>query len=131
MDKVGLFRHLGAMLYDSFFVIALLMLATVPWVVIFGESLQSHTWLQFFFRVYLLVIWSAYFLVFWYYRSATLGMVIWKIKLSSLKKERLTMKACLYRWLVAWGWLIMIPALYILAKKPTWHDKASQTQLVR
>jgi uncharacterized RDD family membrane protein YckC len=74
----GLLRRLGALLYDSLLLLALLFLATaLALAVTRGELHGSDLW----FRLYLLLVMFVFFGWFWTHGGQTLGMRAWKIRL--------------------------------------------------
>jgi uncharacterized RDD family membrane protein YckC len=71
-------RRLGAILYDSFLLVALLMLATALLLLLNGgQPIPPHTFL---YQAYLLVVAYLYFDYCWRHGGQTLGMKAWKIR---------------------------------------------------
>lgn len=75
-------RRLGAMLYDSLLVLALLMLATIPFIAIRGgEIVEPSDNLAY--QVCMLLVMYAFFTFFWCYGGQTLGMRAWRMRLET------------------------------------------------
>ena len=77
----GFFRHLLVMFYDSLLLLALLFAASVPVVMLMGGPPKSLATIIFF-RLYLLMIWFAFLGGFWVHGGQTLGMRVWRVRLS-------------------------------------------------
>ena len=70
---------MGAVLYDSLLLFAVLLFATIPVLAITGgEAIDPGNSI---FRAYVLLISFLYFIVPWKLKGQTLGMQSWKIKL--------------------------------------------------
>ncbi|MDX1507475.1 MAG: RDD family protein [Woeseiaceae bacterium] len=132
MRNTGLLRRLGAILYDTLLVAALLMLATVPFVAVRGgEPVEPGNYL--YQAVLVLVTW-AFFVGYWVKRGRTLGMQAWRIQIEDSDGELPGVGACTLRFLaagVSWAcfglgflWQLWDP------ESLTWHDRASGTRLV-
>ena len=132
MRNTGLLRRLGAIVYDSLLVAALLMLATVPFVAIRGgEPVEPGDYL--YQGTLALVAW-AFFVGYWTLRGRTLGMQAWRIQIEDDAGNRPGVGACTIRFLTAGiSWAVFgIGFLWQLwdPQKLTWHDRASGTRLV-
>lgn len=75
-----------------------------------------------------------FFCYFWKKNGQTLGMQVWKIKLIDTNAEKVTLKQCCIRLMVAWISFFCLGIGYIsLLKKDnyqTWHEKLSGTMTV-
>ena len=128
----GLLRRLGAMIYDSLLVIAVLFLATLPFVAARGGEavdpgdLLFQAWIVF-------VVW-AFFVGFWASKGRTLGMQSWGLQLEMPNGERASMVAATLRFFSAGlSWLCLGAGfLWQLVDRDslTWHDRLSGTRLV-
>lgn len=134
ITKPGLIVRLMAMLYDSLLLIAILMVATLPYIMLTGGPPQtplSKLGLQ----LYLLVIIFLFFGWFWTHGGQTLGMRSWRLRLVTVTGQPVNWAQAAIRWLAA------IPSLLILGlgyfwilfdpEKRAWPDMVSQTRLVR
>jgi uncharacterized RDD family membrane protein YckC len=82
-------RRLGAIFYDSFLLVALLMLATALLLLLNGaKPIPPHTFL---YQVYLLVVAYLYFDYCWRHGGQTLGMKAWKIRCVGAISHRQTL----------------------------------------
>ena len=72
-------RRLASALYDLLLVVALVLVATFPFLAFFGES--THGWRRHALQLYVLGVAGAYFVGFWTRGGQTLPMKTWPIKL--------------------------------------------------
>jgi len=128
--SVGLFRRLGAILYDSFLLISVLFFATGLFQIGWPVDSITMPW----FRIYLLIISYLYFSSSWLWGGQTLGMMAWRIRLQSTTDTKITWWSTLRRFIIAiisWS-IIGLGFWWALGdkQKRTWHDLASETRLV-
>jgi len=126
----GLLRRLAAMLYDGLIVVALWMftlILIVPLVngPVGGAPLQSLFFLELFaFQVY-----------FWLTRGQTIGMLAWRLRLSSATGATVTLRQLTIRFFASLLALLClgIGYLWILfdTQRRSWGDIASGTRIVR
>ncbi|MCB1762069.1 MAG: RDD family protein [Gammaproteobacteria bacterium] len=136
----GLFRRLGAMLYDTLLVTGLLLMAIVPVVVLLGSiegwdqidtgSLRRNP----FYIAYLLSVPLLFFVGFWKLTGQTLGMRTWRIRLMGDQGNAVSWRAAIVRYFAAmlsWAplglgflWILIDP------EKLAWHDRLSHTRLI-
>jgi uncharacterized RDD family membrane protein YckC len=132
MQNTGLFRRIGAMLYDGLLVLALLFLATLPFIAVRGgEPVESsENWL---YRFVLALVIYVFFVGFWSRSGRTLGMQSWGLQLQRLDGRPVTVATASIRFfaaLISWA-----PAglgfLWQLWDKDqlAWHDRLSGTRL--
>ncbi len=132
MKPTGLLRRIGAMLYDALLVIALLFLATVPFIAARrGEAVEPENPL---YQVTLVLVVYAFFVGFWSRRGRTLGMQSWGLQLQTADGQLPNLRACSIRFVVA---IVSLAAgglgfMWQLWDKDklTWHDRASGTYLM-
>jgi len=128
-----LWRRLGAMLYDALAVIAVWMLATgILLIFTNGQAINSHViW----YKIYLSLVATGFFVFFWLKSGQTLGMKAWRIQLINMDKtSSVTFDQALQRFLMAiisWG-CCGLGIIWMLFDKQsrTWQDMASKTQLI-
>ena len=131
--SVSLLRRLGAILYDAFLVIALLMLAG-GLVFAFRGGDAPPTGLSWY-TAYLVGVVAIFFVGFWTRGGQTLGMRAWQIKLVGKNGNPVSIRAALVRLVVAaisagFGGLGFLWQL-IDSRSLAWHDHLSDTHLVR
>ena len=128
----GLVRRLAAMLYDLLLVIALLFLATVPYIAIRGgESVEPQTLS---YQVGLFLVVFLFFVGYWSRRGRTLGMQSWGLQLQSPDGRIPSLGACTIRFFAAIvSWLPLgLGYLWQLwdRERLTWHDRISGTRVM-
>ena len=131
---VSLPRRLGAILYDSLLLVAVLFAAGLPLPLI-PESARSLTWVRYGTFCYMILVGFAFFGWFWTHGGQTLGMRAWKFRVVTEQLEPLTWKLALLRfvWSLA-SWVALgFGFLWSLAdrRSRTWHDLFSGTRLAR
>jgi uncharacterized RDD family membrane protein YckC len=130
----GFFRRLGAMLYDSLLLLAILIMVSFPYVWLTGGAEQGffvHT----LYRIYLLAISFLFFGGFWVRGGQTLGMRTWNIKVVRTDGGPVTWAIALRRFILALISLLCLGLgfFWILfdRDKLAWHDRWSGTKLIR
>ena len=86
-QSAGVLRRLGAMLYDTLLVVALLMVITALMLPITrGEALTRQTLgpYEYLYRVVLLLALIGFFGLFWTKRGQTLGMQAWRLRMQKI-----------------------------------------------
>ncbi|MEM7431382.1 MAG: RDD family protein [Pseudomonadota bacterium] len=131
MIESSLLRRLGAITYDLLLVIALLFLATTPFVIAAGDAIQPYTAAH---QMTLFLVIYAFFVGFWTRTGSTLGMLAWNLRVlddsnrpPSLMQATVRFFAAMVSWLPAG-----LGFLWQLWDKErlTWHDRASNTRLM-
>ena len=132
-QHAGLARRLGAIVYDSLLVLALLFLATLPFVAARGgEPVEPRG--NFAYQLTLLLVIFAFFTGFWTRSGRTLGMQSWSLRLEtpdgrtpSIGRATLRFFAAILSWLaLGLGFLWQLWDKERLA----WHDRLSGTRLM-
>jgi uncharacterized RDD family membrane protein YckC len=133
MKNTGFFRRLAAMLYDALLVVALLFLATLPFVAIRGgEPVEAGESLLY--RLVLVGVVFAFFVGFWSRSGRTLGMQSWGLQLETPDGRIPSATTASLRFFAAL--LSLLPLglgfFWQLWDKDalTWHDRISNTRLV-
>ena len=75
----GIARRLASALYDLLLVVALVLIATFPYLAFFGDSTQG--WRRHVLQLYVVAVTGGYFLWFWTRGGQTLPMKTWRIRL--------------------------------------------------
>lgn len=133
MQNTHLTRRVAAMLYDGLLILALLFLATLPFIAFRGgEPVEGSENLLY--RLVLSLVIYSFFVGFWVRSGRTLGMQSWRLQLETMNGEDVSVKTATIRFfaaLVSW-----VPAglgfLWSLWDKDslTWHDRISGTRIV-
>lgn len=131
MKNAPLLRRLGAILYDSLLVIALLFVSTIPFIALRGgEPVDSGTAS---YQLFLAVIVYLFFVVFWSVHGRTLGMQSWGLRIEDEQGRRPGIGQCSIRFAVALlSWAVGgLGFLWQLVDRDglSWHDRASGTRL--
>ncbi len=132
-QNAGLLRRLAAMLYDALLVIALLFLATIPFIAVRGgEPVETSENLLY--RLVLVGVVFAFFVGFWSRSGRTLGMQSWGLQLETPDGQLPSAAMASLRFFAALlSWLPFgLGFLWQLWDKDalTWHDRISKTRLV-
>lgn len=141
----GLGRRLAAIFYDALLCVALLMVTTfiykLIWMAFVGEaklrqlsetgSLEGDPLLS----TLLLFALFAFFAKFWTHAGQTLGMQVWGIRVQNADGTGISLWQALLRFVVAIAsWLCVGLGFFwslFDKQKRSWHDMYSETQLVR
>lgn len=134
----GLPRRLAAIVYDSFLVAGLLLLAGALAMLlaasIGGKESALHVSENILFKLWIALPPLLFFIGFWTHGGQTLGMRAWKIMVIRRDGMPLNLKNALIRLFCAiLSWLPMgLGFLWMLGDRDglTWHDRLSGTQLV-
>jgi len=129
----SLLRRIGAMLYDALLILALLFLATIPFIALRGgEPVEPGSNLPY--QITLAVIIFTFFVGFWSRSGRTLGMQSWGLRaetsdgqIPSVGQASIRFSASILSWLpVGLGFLWQLWD----KEKLTWHDRISGTRLM-
>ncbi|KQV45169.1 RDD family protein [Massilia sp. Root335] len=100
-------RRLIAMVYETFLLLAVEMLAVALYLLI---TLNNHAPVfQYGLKVWLFVVTGAYFVWGWTNSGHTLAMKTWRMQVVTADRARLPLTTAIVRYLLAWGWFL--PAL--------------------
>jgi uncharacterized RDD family membrane protein YckC len=132
MRSAPLARRLGAMVYDGLLVIALMFLATMPFVAVRGgEPVEAGAVL---YRIALVAVAWLFFTGFWTRSGRTLGMQSWRLQIETADGSRPGLSAATIRFFAALvSWLPFgLGFWWQLWDRDglTWHDRMSGTRLV-
>lgn len=131
-ENASLPRRLGAILYDSLLIIALLALVTTFFLIFRGGvAVQPYTPTH---QLTLLVTIYFFFVGFWSRAGRTLGMQAWRLRLETPGGNRPSVSSASLRFAAA----ILSFVLFGLGffwqlwdkDRLTWHDRISGTRLV-
>lgn len=118
-------------MYDAILLFGILFIALLPLVVINGNPDEWKIGRQ----IYLLAVAFIYFGWFWTHGGQTLGLRTWKLKVESVRGNKVTWRQAGIRFLVAilsWSGL-GLGFLWVMFDKEarSWHDIAAGTRTVR
>lgn len=127
----GLFRRLGAILYDSVLLFGVLFGTTVFLLPLnSGQAFQPDQW---FYPLCLLIACFFFFGWFWTHGGQTLGMRAWKIRVCTRENLPISWNQAVVRFftaIISWSvgglgflWILFNP------KKLGWHDFLSRTRI--
>jgi len=133
LQNTNLNRRIAAMLYDALLVLALLFIATLPFIALRGgEPVEPNE--NLIYRLVLSLVIYGFFVGFWTRSGRTLGMQSWRLQLESMDGQRPTLAATTVRFFAAiLSWLPLgLGFLWQLWDKDrlTWHDRISKTRIV-
>lgn len=133
----GLLRRLGAIVYDTLLLAALLMVGTALFLPFtHGEALsaEAHPVLEWVYRFTLVALTVGFFGLFWTRRGQTLGMMSWRLRLEredgtlpDWRDTVIRLAAAVLSWLPAG-----LGFVWILVDRDgrAWHDRLSRTRVV-
>lgn len=137
-------RRLGAIVYDSFLLFAVLFAANLPLIAFqpdheaIEENEKMHESVLLgdgaLYQLYLALVIILFFYWFWRMNKSTLGMQAWRLTIEGLDGSSVTFGQAVIRVVVSvLSWLAFGAGfLWILIDKDklAWHDKASRTRIV-
>jgi uncharacterized RDD family membrane protein YckC len=132
MQNTGLLRRIGAMLYDTLLVAAVIFIATIPFIAIRGgEPVEPG---NIAYQLSLAIVIYGFFVGFWARKGRTLGMQSWGLQLENAAGEIPGLAACSIRFaasILSWA-LLGLGFLWQLVDKEklAMHDRISGTRLV-
>ena len=133
----GLLRRMGALLYDSLLLAAVLMVATALFLPLTGGEAITRAGsplLEWIYRGVLLGLIVAVYGSFWTRRGQTLGMASWRLRVEREDGALLGWGDTLRR--LGWALVSLLPLglgfLWILfdPERRAWHDRLSRTRVV-
>ena len=131
--NAGLLRRLGAILYDSLLVIALLMLATLPFIAVRGGDIVEPDD-NLVYQVCMMLVIFAFFTFFWSYGGQTLGMRAWRMRLETKDGGVPSFAVATLRFGIAVVSLLAVGLGFLWQlwdkEELTWHDRFSGPRLL-
>lgn len=128
----SLARILASFLYDSFLVIACIIVSTLLWVVVTNDAVKYEYMNAF--RMYLFLVVFLFFTYFWHKKGQTLGMLAWKIKVVDHHGNKISFARASIRFFLAtifslsggltFIWKLLDPNSLSL------HDRVSGTNII-
>ena len=131
-QPASLLRRIGAMLYDTLLVLALLFLATIPFLIIGEDDAVAPATLTY--QLTLVGVIYVFLVGFWCKRGSTLGMLAWGLRVEQNDESVPTVTQGTIRFLVAAISLLPVGLGFWWQlwdkDKMTWHDRASKTRVM-
>lgn len=132
-QNAGLLRRFGAILYDALLVIALLILASIPFVAVRGGQIVEPDD-NLFYQLCMLLVIYLFFVGFWARKGRTLGMQSWGMQLETDGGQKVNVTTASLRFvaaIVSWLPLGLGFAWQLWDRDGlSWHDRLSRTRLV-
>lgn len=125
MKNASLARRLGAMLYDSLLVLAILFVATVPFVIAAGEQPVTGNLI---YQLCVLGLIFAFYVGFWVGPGRTLGMQSWRLQLVTAANDEPGFAKASLRFAIAA--LLLLPAVIGLFAQIVANARGEETGLV-
>ena len=127
----GFMRRLMAGLYDWILVLAIMMVASIPFVALTDDAISpGQNW----YRLAMTCIAAVFFIAFWSNGGQTLGMRAWRIKLVQADGNPATLNESALRFIAAIVSALPLGLGFIWvlfsAKKISWHDRWSGTRIL-
>lgn len=131
LPTAGLARRLAALCYDALLLLALLFVATLPWVLFArGEPLDPLAHVAY--RGYLIGVSGLFFGWFWTHGGQTLGMRAWRLRLTGNDGGAVKPRAAAIRFAVGLASLGLLGLGFwwaLFGTRRTWHDRAANTRV--
>jgi uncharacterized RDD family membrane protein YckC len=125
-------RRLASALYDLLLLVALVFIATWPFIAFFGDS--THGWRRHVLQAWILVVVGVYFVWFWTHNGQTLPMKTWNIRVVAADGGPLGVARAIHRYLVALLGLAALGLGFAWAlfdrDRQFLHDRLARTALV-
>ena len=129
----GFFRRLGAMVYDSFLLMGVVIVAFLP-VPLVDLAAPGALWIKLLKPVYLLLVCYLFFGWFWTHGGQTLGMKAWRLRLHRIDGGEPRWSTAGIRFLGSpVSWMVLgLGFLWVLVDpgKRAWHDRWSHSRIV-
>ncbi|MGZ5032168.1 MAG: RDD family protein [Usitatibacter sp.] len=126
-------RRLASALYDLLLLAALVMVATFPFLAVFGLD-SSHGWRRNLLQLWVLTVAGAYFVGFWTHGGQTLAMKTWNLRVVRFDGAPLGVGRALHRYLLATLGLLALGLGFIWAlfdrDRQFLHDRMAGTAIV-
>jgi len=128
----ALARRLASAVYDILIVLAIALVATLPFVAAFGDSTQG--WRRYLLQAWIVAAIGAYFVTCWARGGQTLPMKTWRIRVVRWDGARVGVVRAVHRYLLAWLSLAALGAGFVWAlfdrDRQFLHDRLAGTAIV-
>ena len=95
----GIYRRIASAVYDLLLVVALVLVASFPFLAVFGDA--THGWRRHFLQAWVLVVAFGYFAYFWTHGGQTLPMKTWRIRMVRTDGRAIGIGTALHRFMLA------------------------------
>jgi uncharacterized RDD family membrane protein YckC len=92
-------RRFASAIYESLIMVAIVFIATWPFLAVFGDSTQG--WRRHALQAWVLFVWAIYFVGFWTRGGQTLPMKTWRIRVVRWDGAPIGVARAIHRYLVA------------------------------
>jgi uncharacterized RDD family membrane protein YckC len=135
MEPAGFFRRIFSLIYDTLFVLAVVICLSLLLNLINGEAPKPGTFLSMIQLLIAVTSGPVFYCYFWQKnKGQTLGMQAWKIKLVTCNDEALTVKTTLTRCLISFISFLMMGLGYLIIiidkKNRSWSDIYTDTKII-
>jgi uncharacterized RDD family membrane protein YckC len=128
----GIARRLASAVYDLLLIVALVLIATFPFLAVFGDS--THGWRRHLLQAWVLFVAGSYFVWFWTRGGQTLPMKTWRIRLVRWDGRPVGIGRAVHRYVVALLGTFALGLGFLWAffdrDRQFLHDRLAGTQLV-
>jgi uncharacterized RDD family membrane protein YckC len=128
----GIARRLASALYDLLLVVALVLVATFPYLAFIGDS--THGWRRHVLQLYVIAVTGGYFAWFWTRGGQTLPMKTWRIRLVRADGHAVNAGRAVHRFLLAVLGTVALGLTFAWAlvdrDRQFLHDRLAGTKLV-
>jgi uncharacterized RDD family membrane protein YckC len=132
-EPAAFLPRVAAMIYELLLVTAVLFVASLPFLYVFGNA--ERGWRHFVFQLYLVGVLFAYFSAFWLRSGQTLAMKTWRIRLVDQAGGTISYRQAALRFGFALVGLLLVGVGYWWAlwdrDRQFLHDRIAGTRLVR
>lgn len=133
LPSASFLTRIAAMVYELLLVTAVLFVASLPFLYVFGNA--ETGWRHVAFQLYLTGVLFAYFSAFWTRSGQTLAMKTWRIRLVDQQGGGVTLKQSALRFALALAGLLLAGMGFWWAlfdrDRQFLHDRIAGTRLVR
>lgn len=98
-DSPGWLRRVASLVYDLLLLVAVMMLAALVFLMVFGDATAAPK--RYIFQFYLWLVSAAYFVLNWMRSGQTLAMQTWRIKVTDQSGARLSANQAMQRYILA------------------------------
>jgi uncharacterized RDD family membrane protein YckC len=128
----ALARRLASAVYDLLIVLAIALVATLPFIAAFGDSTQG--WRRYFLQAWIVAAIGVYFVACWARGGQTLPMKTWRIRVVRWDGARVGPWRAVHRYVLAWLSLAALGAGFLWAyfdrDGQGLHDRLAGTAIV-
>ena len=130
--RAGLARRLASAFYDALLLTALLFVATLPFVLLVGDSTRG--WTRHVLQAWLVIVAGVYFVYFWTRGGQTLAMRTWRLRVVRSDGGALGVGRAVHRYALAVLGSAALGATFLWAlldrEKLFLHDRLAGTAIV-